>query len=79
MFTSQSIKYKVRQMIKDYELLMCKLEVSQLFAVSPKELLVVKYDNFDFSEKYVELRDQLNGSFCNYGKEQLNLFYFMII
>lgn len=37
-FTSQSIKYKVRQIIKDYELLMCKLEVGQLFAVSPKEL-----------------------------------------
>jgi hypothetical protein len=27
----------------------------------------------------VELRDELNLSFCGYEKEQLNLFYFMII
>jgi hypothetical protein len=77
---SQPIKYKIRQLIKNNDFVVNKLDISQILGVQPKEYVNLTNHNIEFDSKAHKLKRLLNKELSNYScKEHMNIFYSLVI
>jgi len=64
---SQPIKYKIKHLTKNIDLLTNKLDINQLFCSQPKEYINTRHNSMDFTEKICNMKKLLNQMLSNYS------------
>jgi hypothetical protein len=57
---SQPIKYKIKQLTKNIDLLTNKLDINQLFCSQPKEYINTRHNSLEFKGKICSMKKNLN-------------------
>ena len=77
---SQPIRYKIKNLLKNKDLLTNKLDINQLFSTHPKEYISMRQSGIQFQGKIVEMKKLLNKLLSNFeNSDHLNLFYSLIL
>lgn len=77
---SQPIKYKIRNLTTNIELLPSQLDIAQLFGTQPKEYINLRQNSVQFSSKINQMKRLLNQMLSGFSsKDNLNLFYSLVL
>lgn len=76
---SLPVKIKIKEIIRNCELLASKIQLDQIFMVSSKDLGMIKIENLKVPSAVEGIQTKLNQEFDNYSKDHVTIFYSLVI